>query len=179
MNIENNSKTNNSLKNFISEWIIPVIIALIAAVLIKTFVAFTFNVPTTSMYPAINAGDFGVATKVYNVNNLKRGDVVVFKSEELNMILVKRLIGLPGDNIHIEQNGDVYVNGEKLQEDYVENQSKSYGDYAVPEGCFFFLGDNRANSFDSRYWANKYIDGKFIEGKAQLILFPFNRISKL
>jgi len=166
-------------KYIIFEWLIPVLVALIAAYLIRTFLVFTFNVPTTSMYPTIDAGDFGIATKVYNVNNLKRGDVVVFDSEELDMILVKRLIGLPGDKIDIQESGDVYVNGEKIKEDYVKNQGGGIGEYEVPEGCFFFLGDNRMNSNDARYWNSKYIDGKFIRGKAQYILFPFNRISKL
>ena len=166
-------------KYIIFEWLIPVLIALIVAYLIRTFIAFTFNVPTTSMYPTIDAGDFGIATRVYNVSNLKRGDVVVFDSEELDMILVKRLIGLPGDKVHISENGDVYVNGERLQEDYVKNEGGGIGEYEVPEGCFFFLGDNRRDSNDSRYWYNKYIDGKFIRGKAHYILFPFDRITKL
>ena len=166
-------------KYIIFEWILPILIALVAAYLIRTFAAFTFNVPTTSMYPIIDAGDFGIATRIYNVNNLKRGDVVVFDSEELDMVLVKRLIGLSGDKIDIEENGDVYVNGERLQEDYVENKGGSIGEYQVPEGCFFFMGDNRRYSNDARDWNNKYINGKFIRGKAQYILFPFNRITKL
>lgn len=178
--MENNvTKKNFNFKHIFFEWIIPVLIALVAAFLIRTFIAFTFNVPTTSMYPAIDAGDFGIATRVYNVNNLKRGDVIVFDSEELNIVLVKRLIGLPGDKIEIKENGDVYINGERSQEDYVKNPAGGAAEYEVPEGCFFFLGDNRANSNDARYWGNKYIEGKFIKGKAQFILFPFNRMSKL
>jgi len=106
MSVENNPSM-KKVKHFIFEWLIPIALALIIALLIRHFVAFTFNVPTTSMYPTINAGDFGIATKVYNKNSLKRGDVVVFKSEELNMVLVKRLIGLPGDKVSIKDNGDV------------------------------------------------------------------------
>ncbi|MCL2321383.1 MAG: signal peptidase I [Oscillospiraceae bacterium] len=178
MSVENNPSM-KKVKHFIFEWLIPIALALIIALLIRHFVAFTFNVPTTSMYPTINAGDFGIATKVYNKNSLKRGDVVVFKSEELNMVLVKRLIGLPGDKVSIKDNGDVYVNGEKLQEDYVKNPGGIGGDYEVPANCFFFLGDNRKDSLDARYWATKYIPFGFVDGKAQFILFPFNRISKL
>ncbi len=175
-----NILSNKRVRNFIFEWIIPVLIAILASVLINRFVGFPFNVPTSSMYPAIKEGDFGIATRVYNVNNLKRGDVVIFKSEELNMILVKRLIGLPHDKIDIKNNGDIYVNGEKLDEPYVKNQEEGQdGQYEVPEGKFFFLGDNRSDSLDARAWQEKYIDKKFIEGKAQFILFPFNRISKL
>lgn len=174
-----NSLTMKRAKYFVFEWLIPIAIALIIAFLIRSFVAYVFNVPTSSMYPTINPGDVGIATKVYNPNSLKRGDVVVFKLEELSMVLVKRLIGLPGDKISIKDNGDVYINGEKLQEDYVKNPCVGGGEYEVPAGCYFFLGDNRADSNDARYWANKYIPFEFVEGKAQFIFFPFNRISRL
>ncbi len=166
-------------KSFIYEWVIPFIIAIIAAFLLNKYVFFIMKVPSSSMYPTIQIGDFGIVTRVYNTANLKRGDVVIFKSVELNETLVKRLIGLPGDNVKVSENGDVYINDEKIEQDYIQNNGGKYGEYDVPEGSYFFLGDNRSNSLDSRYWETKYIDAKYIEGKGQFIIFPFNRISKL
>ena len=87
--------------------------------------------------------------------------------------MIKRLIGLPNDKIVID-NGIVRVNGEVLNEYYIQNQDYFTGEYTVPEGKYFFLGDNRGNSFDSRYWTNKYIDFNDIEGKAFVKVFPFD-----
>ena len=90
----------------------------------------------------------------------QRGDVVTFRSEELGKLLVKRVIGLPGDTVSI-QNGYVYINGEKLEESYLPRQGVTAAgnqeEYVVPEGCLFFLGDNRTNSQDARLWDNPYI----------------------
>ena len=90
----------------------------------------------------------------------QRGDVVTFRSEELGKLLVKRVIGLPGDTVSIK-NGYVYINGEKLDESYLPRQGVTAAgnqeEYVVPEGCLFFLGDNRVNSQDARLWDNPYI----------------------
>ena len=90
----------------------------------------------------------------------QRGDVVTFRSEELGELLVKRVIGLPGDTVSI-RNGYVYINGEKLEESYLPRQGVTAAgkqeEYVVPEGCLFFLGDNRTNSQDARLWDNPYI----------------------
>lgn len=90
----------------------------------------------------------------------QRGDVVTFQSEELGKLLVKRVIGLPGDTVTFE-NGYVYINGEKLEESYLPRQgitaSGNQEKYVVPEGCLFFLGDNRTGSLDARSWENPYI----------------------
>ena len=71
------------------------------------------------------------------------------------------------------EDGVVSVNGEVLQEDYVVNNDHFYGKFEVPEGKYFFLGDNRPISHDSRKWINPYIDGKYIEAKAQIKVYPF------
>lgn len=87
--------------------------------------------------------------------------------------MIKRLIGLPNDNVVID-NGVLSVNGEILTEDYIQNQDYFSGSYTVPAGKYFFLGDNRGDSFDSRYWVNKYIDFNDIKGKAFIRVFPFD-----
>lgn len=168
----------DNVKVFIKEWVIPIAIAFIIALAINKFLFFKIIVPTESMYPTIKPHDRIVVTRVYNPQNLKRGQIVVFYSEELGERLVKRLIGLPGDKIDIKE-GTVYVNGEKLNEPYVVNRDNMSGTYKVPQGEYFFLGDNRPNSEDSRYWQYPYIKSDQIEGKAVFILYPFNRVRML
>ncbi|WP_029699142.1 signal peptidase I [Clostridium sp. Ade.TY] len=164
--------------NFFKDLIIPVIIAVILAILINKFLIFRVYIPSSSMAPTLNVDDRLLVTKVYNPENLKRGDIVVFKSKELDEIVIKRLIGLPGDEIRFDGTS-VYVNGKKLDEPYVKNPMEFYGTYKVPEGKYFFLGDNRANSNDARFWKNPYISGDQILGKAQVKIYPFNQMGFL
>lgn len=159
--------------NFFTEWVIPIAIALVLALLIKQFLIFKVYIPSGSMIPTLNEGDQLFVTRVYNLDNLKRGDILVFDSDELNDVLIKRLIGLPGDKIKIVS-GTVYVNGEELEEDYVKNPDHISGEFEVPEGKYFFLGDNRAISYDARRWENPYIDGGDIRAKAQIRVYPFS-----
>lgn len=176
--MEINEKDEVTKKSFISEWGIPIISAIIIALLINKFLLFKVIIPSESMVPTLNVDDRLFVTRVYDLDNLKRGDIVVFYSEELQADLIKRLIGLPGDKIKIE-NGIVSVNGEVLKEDYIGTEDNFNGEYEVPEGKYFFLGDNRLWSKDSRYWINPYIDGEDISGKAQIKVYPFNEIGKI
>lgn len=160
-------------KSFIYEWVIPLAIAFIIALLIKQFLIFQVRIPSGSMIPTLNIGDKLFVTKIYNLDKIERGDIVVFYSVELKDTLIKRVIGLPGDTVEISD-GKVSVNGEELEESYVVNTDHSYGTYVVPDGKYFFLGDNRPISKDSRYWVDPYIDGKYIEAKAQLKVYPFS-----
>ncbi|WP_373897653.1 signal peptidase I [Haloimpatiens sp. FM7315] len=168
------------MKKIFKEWIVPIAAAVIIAIFINTFLFFFINVPTGSMYPTIKPGDKIGVTKVYNRDKLQRGDIVVFYSNELGSMLIKRLIGIPGDKVDISEDGTVYINGAKQEESYVVQDGGNTGvSFKVPEGKFLFLGDNRGNSLDARYWNNKYIDSKDIKGKAHFILLPFSRIGKL
>lgn len=170
----------DSVKVFIREWVIPIVIAFIIALAINKYLFFKILVPTESMYPTIKVQDRIFVTRVYHPENLKRGDIVVFYSDELGERLVKRLIGLPGDRIDIK-NGIVYINGKKYEEPYVVNKDDytSSETFVVPSKEYFFLGDNRPNSLDSRYWQYSYIKADKIEGKAIFTLFPFNRMGVL
>ncbi|MEG1483562.1 signal peptidase I [Clostridium sp.] len=168
----------NKKSSFFYEWGVPVIIAVILALLINKFIIFKVYIPSESMVPTLNVEDRLFVTRVYNEKKFERGDILVFESDELNEKLIKRLIGLPGDKIIIE-NGEVSVNGEVLVENYIGSADRFNGEYEVPEGKYFFLGDNRLYSKDSRYWVNPYIDGKDIEGKAQLKVYPFSDIGKI
>ena len=169
---------NNTKLNFLKDWIIPIIIAVVLAILINRFLIFRVYIPSSSMAPTLNVNDRLLVTKVYKPENLKRGDIVVFNSKELDEIVIKRLIGLPGDEIRFDGTS-VYVNGKKIDEPYVKNPMEFYGTFKVPEGKYFFLGDNRANSNDARFWKNPYINGDQILGKAQVKIYPFNEIGFL
>ena len=164
--------------NFFNEWIVPIVIAIILAFLINKFLIFKVKIPSESMVPTLNVGDRLFVTRIYNLENLKRGDILVFHSEEKNEDMIKRLIGLPGDIIVISD-GIVTVNGETLDEDYIGTADNYSGEFTVPEGKYFFLGDNRYWSLDSRYWENPYIDGSEIKGKAQIKVYPWNDFGKI
>ena len=168
-------KTKETKKNFFFDWVIPILIAVVLAIGINKFLIFKVYIPSSSMVPTLNVDDRLLVTRVYNPEKLQRGDIVVFDSDELNETVIKRLIGLPGDTIKIDGTA-VYVNGKKLDEPYVKYPLESYGTYVVPEGKYFFLGDNRANSNDSRFWNNPYIDADKIQGKAQIKIYPLSQI---
>jgi signal peptidase I len=163
------------MKNFIKDWIYPIATALIIAVLINKFLLFKIYVPSESMVPTIMIGDQLFVTKVYNKDKIKRGDILVFYSEERGELLIKRVIGLPEEKIEIKEDGTVFVNGSKIDEPYVANKDKKSGTFNVPKGHYLFLGDNRANSLDARYWQDPYIPEAAIKGKARITVFPFRR----
>ncbi|MBE6087449.1 MAG: signal peptidase I [Clostridium beijerinckii] len=176
------SAVNHNYKNqgikFLKEWVIPIAVALIIAMLIKNFLFFNIYVPSESMVPTINVDDKMVVTKIYNMGNIKRGDIIVFYSDELKETLIKRVIGLPGDHIVIHD-GIVNINGNDIKEDYVKNNEKYNRTFDVPEDKFFFLGDNRPDSRDSRRWKNPYIDKSNIKGKAVFRFYPFSKMGSL
>ncbi len=101
----------------------------------------------------------------------ERGDVITFWSEEGNEVMVKRLIGLPGDTISYE-GGYTYLNGELLDESYLPIQgiTESMDTFTVPEDCVFFMGDNRTGSFDSRFWQRSYIHRSELQAKVLLTI---------
>lgn len=175
---ESLNKKNGFIKNFFKDWIVPIFAALVIAVLINKFIFFNVYVPTGSMIPTINENDKILVTRIYNPEKIQRGDIIVFYSEELQETLIKRAIGLPGDHIDIKDRV-VSVNGEVLKEDYVKNNDDFTGSFDVPEGKFFFLGDNRANSNDARLWINSYIDASEIKGEARFRFYPFNNMGTL
>jgi signal peptidase I len=164
------------IRNFMKEWLVPLVVAAIIALLINRFLVFKITVPSGSMIPTIEIGDQIFTYRVYNLNNLKRGDIVVFNSDELKIRLVKRLIGLPGEKVDLKEGGKLYINDKKVDEPYVVNHDSVNISFKVPAGHYLFLGDNRPISHDARYWKNPYIPADKIEGKAILRVYPFNKI---
>ncbi|WP_300257704.1 signal peptidase I [Clostridium sp.] len=163
-----------SLKEYIS----IIFVAIILTFLVNKFLVFKIVVPTPSMAPTIEPGDQLFATRIYNLSNMKRGDMIVFYSKEFDEKMIKRLIGLPGERIEIKEDGTVYVNNERLDEHYIKYPGGKVNiNFEVPEDKYLLLGDNRDNSKDARYWSNQYIDGDDILGKAQITVWPLNRFN--
>ena len=165
------------MKYFIKEWVVPIAIALIIVLFLNKFVFILVTVPTGSMESTIMPGDRLYVNELFNIKDAARGDILVFKSDELDeKRLVKRVIGLPGETVEVMVDGSVYINGEILDEPYaveVESEAKVFN---VPKNSYLFFGDNRPISYDARYWDNPYIDESKIIGKVLFRFFPFNRI---
>ena len=154
-------------------FIIPMMLVII--VLFNTI--FTLgNIPSPSMYPTLDVGAGLFAVRA-DKDEIYRGEIIMFHpmpaeggSKEL---WIKRIIGLPGDTIEFTET-DVYVNGEKLNEPYLNREEPiTYepGKYEVPEDHIFFMGDNRGDSHDSRYWDSPYLPIKNLTSKP-LLTFP-------
>lgn len=168
------------MKKILREWIVPLVIALVTVILLNTYVFILPKVPSESMMNTIMIGDRLYVNKMFDVDKVRRGDILVFKSNyESNKMLVKRLIGLPGETVDIKTNGEVYIDGEKIEEPYAIKDDYKEQTFIIPENSYFFLGDNRPNSGDSRYWENPFINKKDIIGKAIFRIFPFSRIGKI
>lgn len=161
-------------KKVLKEWIIPFALEVVAILLIIKFVVFVATVPTGSMIPTVNENSRLIATRMYfPEKTVQRGDILVFKSDELGLTLLKRAVGLPGDEIILDEDGKMFVNGLPYPEPYVMNTSPTGGMWQVPEGCYLFMGDNRSGSDDARYWNDPYISADKLVGEARFTIFPF------
>ncbi|GED70742.1 S26 family signal peptidase [Brevibacillus reuszeri] len=164
----------------IKEWGPSLLIAIVASLTIRTFVAEAMVVPTGSMLPTIQINDRLIVEKIIKMDEYKFGDIVVFYPpvpEKVHERYVKRLIGLPGDVIEIK-NGSLIRNGVKLSETYLNEPIRyEYGPITVPENKYFFLGDNRNESFDSHLWTTPFVDKEKVIGKA-ILTIPTHLIDK-
>jgi len=168
-----------STLHYLRETVETIVIAFVLAFLVRSFVVQAFWIPSGSMEPTLHVGDRILAYKLfYGIENVKRGDVIVFKYP-LNprKDFVKRVIGLPGDEIEIKDK-KVYVNGKLLMESYVIHEDlrergfprDEYGPVQVPDNSLFVLGDNRDTSDDSRYWG--FVPAENIIARAFLVYWP-------
>lgn len=174
------SESLQKIRHFFKEWVVPVLIALVIVLFLNKFVFILVTVPTGSMEDTIIPGDRLYVNELIDVDSAKRGDILVFKSDELdNKRLVKRLIGLPGETIEIKSDGSIYIDKEKLKEPYAVETQGEEEIFIVPDNSFFFLGDNRPISYDARYWDEPYISKDKVIGKVEFRFFPLNRIGKV
>jgi signal peptidase I len=188
-------------KSTLREYFESIVIAVILALFIRTFVVQAFKIPTGSMEENLLIGDHLLVNKfvfgpsataleraVLPMASLKRGEVVVFKyPEEPDRDFIKRVIGLPGETVELREK-KVYINGTPLNEPYVHflapprggtefNEVTSfdvrerYGPVTVPPNQYFVMGDNRDNSQDSRYWG--FLPRELVKGKALVIYWSY------
>lgn len=144
--------------------------ATLAFLFVFRFILLVGVIPSASMEPTLMTGENLIVNRLsYVTEEPARGDIVVFDSEEYDELIVKRVIGVPGDVIDIID-GNVYVNGCRLVEDYVAGTTtpsvNQVTHFEVPEDSVFLLGDNREVSADSRWWNDPYISYDEILGKA-------------
>lgn len=161
------------------EFVLPIILALIIAMLLKSFVFANAQIPTGSMLNTIHQGDRVIASRLaYEFGDPDRYDIMIFRFPDAvaqgnnKEYYVKRVIGLPGETVNIS-NGKVYITKTdgttfEAEDDFVTacEPTGDFGPYEVPEDCYFVLGDNRNNSLDSRYWSTtNYVDKDLAIGK--------------
>jgi signal peptidase I len=162
----------------IADWAVTIAIAVAVVLVVQTEVAKPFRVPTSSMEPTLHCAKPGqgctasssdrvIACRLcYRFGSPKRGQVVVFQTPpqtaarcDASGTFVKRLIGLPGETVRMDAEGFVWIDGKKLDEPYVTDLARAQDTtgertWIVPEGEFFFMGDNRGDSCDSRVWGS-------------------------
>ena len=165
----NNDYKRKKKRNAFISFLITIGATFAAIFILFTFVIINANVPSGSMKDTINEGDRIIGFRLaYAFSEPQRGDIIIFTPPDEDKLYIKRVIGVPGDEIRISY-GDVYVNGEKLEEDYIKEPMAVNREelvYNVPEDSYFVLGDNRNNSLDSRYWSTPYITKDKIHAKA-------------
>ena len=183
-------------KKFIKEYLEPIVIAVLIALFIRTFIIQAFKIPSSSMEPTLLVGDhilvskfiYGIKipftdTRLFQLNKPKRGDVVVFIfPKDPSKDFIKRVIGVGGEKVEIIRN-KIYIN-DKLIDDpwgYFSERSdwtrylqpmERYGPKIIPKDSLFVLGDNRDNSQDSRFW--DFVNVNAVKGKAIIIYFSWN-----
>ena len=152
------------------------IIIIILVIIIKTYVVSPIRVNGTSMYPTLHDKDIMILDKIsYRFKEIERFDIVVIEYE--GDFLIKRVIGLPGEKIEYKNN-KLYVNDKLIEEKFSKEDIENFklseiGSKKVPDDSYFVVGDNRANSKDSR--SIGFISKNQIMGKSHFILFPFER----
>lgn len=160
----------------IFDWIITIALAVLLSLGVRTYIAEARWIPSPSMLPTLQIGDRLLIEKVtLKLNGISRGDIIVFEAPQaskLEQVMIKRVIGLPGDTVSI-RNSVVYINGTPLEEPYeLEKPKDDFKPYKIPENSVFVMGDNRNNSFDSRYWGEVPVD--HVIGKALVRFYPLN-----
>jgi signal peptidase I len=159
------------LREFLRDTVETVLIAVVLFLAINA-VSARIRVESVSMQPSLFAGNYVIVNKLaYRLGEPQRGDVIVFKypPDPSREPYIKRVIGLPGDLVRIE-NDSVSINGELLSEPYLTVATQQGGEWQVPQGNLFVMGDNRNNSSDSRAWGMVPLEN--VIGKALVIYWP-------
>jgi len=166
------------IRSLLLETLQTIFLAIVLYLLIDAVIA-RVRVENISMVPTLNPGEFLIVNKLsYKFSPVQRGDIVVFHyPNDPREDYIKRVIGVPGDTVAISESS-VFVNGHEIEEPYIANgYSFESGQWQVPPGSLFVLGDNRKHSSDSQEWGFVPIDN--LVGKALMRYWPLNRIENL
>jgi len=184
--VEPAPKPRNKRRRALVEWGVILVVALLAALLLRTFVIQPYFIPSASMEPTLMVGDKVLVNKLsYDLHPIHRGDVIVFKKPPDDNTpgikdLIKRVIGLPGETI-AGRNGQIYINGKLLNEPWLpkvdRDTTSTFGPVQIPAGEYFVMGDNRADSSDSRVFGP--ITKSLVVGRAFIKVWPPSRIGTL
>jgi len=192
---ENGARTKK--KGSLRENIEAILVAIVLALFIRTFIIQAFKIPSGSMKQTLQIGDhilvnkfiYGIKlpflmTTIVPIKNPKRDDIVVFKfPEDPDKDFIKRVIGIAGDVVECRDK-QVYINHKRLNHDYgIHTDSNiissgvqprdNFGPVVVPENSLFVMGDNRDHSYDSRFWG--FVDLKAVRGKALIIYWSWDK----
>lgn len=167
----------NKKKEIISN-IIYIAVVLAITIFIICFVGQRTKVDGDSMYPSLHDGDNLIVDKIsYRFNDPERFDVIIFPFQDTKTFYIKRVIGLPGETVQIDYDGNIYINGEILEEDYgyetILNPGLAADPITLDEDEYFVLGDNRNDSKDSRSTEVGPVEEDDIIGRAWVRFFPF------
>lgn len=175
-----------SRRKVVIEWGVILVVAVVASFLVRAYAVQTFFIPSGSMEPTLHLGDRILVNKLsVRFGTINVGDIIVFKAPPTEHCddgsysdLVKRVIGLPGQTLTSKGN-TVYVNGKALKEPwtYFHTLNPPIKKVKVPKNSYYVMGDNRANSCDSRFWGT--VPRKDIIGKAFFRMWPLSRIGFL
>lgn len=157
-----------------------IVVALVIGLFLNRYVVANAQVPSGSMETTVMAGDRIFVNRLsYLFEEPERGDIVTFiYPDDGKTLYLKRVMGLPGETIQ-GKDGKIYIDGEELEHDFTQEVSEDdFGPFTVPEDCYFMMGDNRNDSWDSRYWENTFVEKEDIVGKAIVSYFPHPRLLK-
>ena len=187
-------------KRFVKEYVEPIIIAVLIALFVRTFIVQAFKIPSSSMEPTLLVGDYLLVNKflyglripftdkkILSFKKPQRGDIIVFIfPKDRSKDFIKRVIGQEGEKVSIVQN-KIYINDQLVEDPWGRFSDKnawsrylpsmeSFGPVVVPKDSLFVLGDNRDNSQDSRFWGFVHLDE--VKGKAFIIYFSLDWYAK-
>lgn len=169
-----------SFGRWATETLLMIVLAFVVAMGIRTFVIETYEIPSGSMIPTIQIGERVLVNKfIYRFTSPKAGDIVVFADPTHSTPnLIKRVIAVGGQTVDVD-NGHVIVDGKVLNEPYTQGADNQPGDVQlpvkIPKGYIWVMGDNRTNSYDSRWFGAQPVSA--VRGKAIMRIWPFTRLA--
>lgn len=178
----------SQVKEEVKSWIKSLLLAFVLVFIVKTFLFAPYTVDGFSMSPTLQNHEKMLVNKMNFIGEFDRGDIVIIKSEENGTNYVKRIIGIPGDQIEMK-NDELFINNKIYKESYLEKNQEiakqqgtlltgNFGPITVPDNQYFVMGDNRLDSMDSRNGLGYISEGNIV-GEPIFVFYPFSSFRKL